>query len=105
MVVGHGFDSRGGDVGTKQREGRAMTRFVGTVAEFASEHAGHDVRLCCIEVVDVSYYAAAGADGTLSTDWEVNDTYNVETRTTDAQCRTCGVIVTDVDASAIVVTL
>ena len=82
-----------------------MTRFVGTVAEFASEHAGHDVRLCCIEVVDVSYYAAAAADGTLSTDWEVNDTYNVETRTTDAQCRTCGVIVTDVDASAIVVTL
>lgn len=75
------------------------------VAEFASEHAGHDVRLCCIEVVDVSYYAAAAADGTLSTDWEVNDTYNVETRKTDAQCRTCDVIVADVDASAIVVTL
>ena len=75
-----------------------------TVAEFAREHDGHDVRLCCIEVVDVNYYAVA-ADGTLSTDWEVNDTYNVETRTTDAQCRTCGVIVADVDASAIVVSL
>ena len=82
-----------------------MTRFVGTVAEFASEHAGHDVRLCCIEVVDVNYYAVADADGTLSTGWDVDDTYNVETRTTDAQCRTCGVIVADVDASAIVVTL
>ena len=78
---------------------------VGTVAEFASEHAGHDVRLCCIEVVDVNYYAVADADGTLSTGWDVDDTYNVETRTTDAQCRTCGVIVADVDASAIVVTL
>ena len=77
---------------------------VTTVEEFAREHAGHDVRLCCIEVVDVNYYAIA-ADGTLSTDWEVNDTYNVESRTTDAQCRTCGVIVADVDASAIVVTL
>ena len=81
-----------------------MTRFVGTVAEFASEHAGHDVRLCCIEVVDVTYYAVA-ADGTLSTDWEVNDTSNVETRTTDVQCQTCGTILLDVDASAIVVLL
>ena len=78
---------------------------VGTVAEFAREHAGHDVRLCCIEVVEVSYYAAAAADGTLSTDWDVDNTYNVETRTTDVQCQTCGTILLDVDASAIVVLL
>ena len=35
----------------------------------------------------------------------VDDTYNVETRTTDASCRTCGVIVADVDASAVTVLL
>lgn len=63
-----------------------------TVADFARDHAGHSVRLCCIEVVDMSYYAVADADGTLSTGWEVYDTYNVETRSTTLGCVTCGIV-------------
>ena len=48
-----------------------------TVDDFTREHAGHDVRLFCEEVVDVTYYASV-EDGAIVTDWEVRDTYNAD---------------------------
>ena len=62
-----------------------------TVADFAREHAGHDVRLFCLEVVDVTYYASVEG-GAIVTGWEVRDTYNVETRSTTIGCVTCGIL-------------
>lgn len=62
-----------------------------TVDDFTREHSGHDVRLFCLEVVDVAYYATVEG-GAVVTEWEVRDTYNVETCSTTLGCVTCGIV-------------
>jgi len=90
-MVARWFESTAGDVGTRQREGRAMTRFVGTVAEFASEHAGHTLVILATEVMAVTYSAWTDDDGEVRSCWESEDEDVVETREQNLGCQSCGV--------------